>query len=101
MERYYGNKLGPRLVIGFPKGMCVYGIYCEFTCSPNQGLFINVILVHNNTTGDGIGLYITGTCGERLYNSIKDVECIVNTYMTESIVVVENFMEWYAVSSKE
>lgn len=79
--------------------MCVYNIYCELTCSPNQIVFIDVLSVskvNNNINGDGIDLYKWLFWGRGLQLKKR---CRIWYLLTIEFIdaVADNFCEWYAV----
>ncbi|KAL4186468.1 hypothetical protein AMTRI_Chr09g34040 [Amborella trichopoda] len=76
-------------------------LFCELSCSPNQSLFINVTSiskVNNTLTVDGIDFYVTGSYGEELYNSCKDVKFgTMNTRAMDFIGAgAKSYKDWFA-----
>ncbi|KAL9273785.1 NPC intracellular cholesterol transporter 1-like protein [Drosera capensis] len=90
------------LLVGCPTCLRNFlNLFCELSCSPNQGLFINVTSiteVDGNLTVDGIDFYVSDDFGEGLYESCKDVK--FGTMNTRAIDFVgagaKNFREWFS-----
>ncbi|KAI5778092.1 sterol-sensing domain of SREBP cleavage-activation-domain-containing protein [Geopyxis carbonaria] len=67
-----------------------FNLFCSFTCSPNQSLFVNITGVEQTSSGkdvvEEVDYFVSQTYAEGFYNSCKDVKfSATNGYVMDLI----------------